>query len=337
MVIAHIGDLHLGFRQYMLLERYKDFERSYINVINQILDIHPDILIISGDVFHSKRPDWGSIKLFQDTMCELKRENIEVVAITGNHCHSRPTWHEFFNLRNTFENDVIKVNGINWCSNPVQSLLEAETSPNKFNIAIIHQGIKEYYGIIHEDDVNKIKQLGYDYVALGHIHVPYVIDNLLFNPGSLEYTSSSLWGRPGGYFVIELGNNEFNYRHIESIHRPAYKINMEVDRSLSYEDLLRKVKFKVHGISNNSIVEIILSGYPRQDSTVINKVEDNLSSLFLRLRIKNNTNQTKQQFTNSKNIQTEIDIYKQVFGNFYDKAVKVIGISDDVNAVVQEL
>jgi DNA repair exonuclease SbcCD nuclease subunit len=64
-----------------------------------------------------------------------------------------------------------------------------------------------------------------DYVALGHTHKAYEIDNWAFNPGSLECTSIDDYRESRGAFLIEVGeNNEVNARHITEYRQRRFSV-----------------------------------------------------------------------------------------------------------------
>ncbi|MGJ3247964.1 MAG: metallophosphoesterase family protein [Elainellaceae cyanobacterium] len=60
-------------------------------------------------------------------------------------------------------------------------------------ILLFHHGLEgqiaRYAGALRYTEMLPLKQAGVDYLALGHIHKNYEIDNWIFNPGSLEANS----------------------------------------------------------------------------------------------------------------------------------------------------
>ncbi len=74
-----------------------------------------------------------------------------------------------------------------------------------------------------------------DYVALGHTHQHYVIDDWAFNPGSIEVTNISEFRETRGAFVVEVDDeNRVSARHVSDyLHRPFQQLTFGVD---NYED-----------------------------------------------------------------------------------------------------
>lgn len=84
MKIAHISDLHLGKRlnQHPLLED----QRYILHKICRILEEEQtEVLIIAGDVYDKQVPPAEAVTLFDEFLVALKRMEIRVLVISGNH------------------------------------------------------------------------------------------------------------------------------------------------------------------------------------------------------------------------------------------------------------
>ena len=60
MIIAHLSDLHLGFRAYGRVERgtdmrERDVAAAFERAVQQLIKLRPDVIVVAGDVFD--RPD----------------------------------------------------------------------------------------------------------------------------------------------------------------------------------------------------------------------------------------------------------------------------------------
>ena len=72
MKLAHLADLHLGFRQYDRQtprganQREADVAQVFARAVDDLLEQRPDLIVIAGDIFHSVRPTNSAILfLFQ--------------------------------------------------------------------------------------------------------------------------------------------------------------------------------------------------------------------------------------------------------------------------------
>lgn len=86
MKLIHTSDWHIG----QTLHQYsRDDEHKYF--FNQLKDIileeEPDVLIVSGDIFHSATPTVVSQKLYYHTLVELSRlhDDLQIIVVAGNH------------------------------------------------------------------------------------------------------------------------------------------------------------------------------------------------------------------------------------------------------------
>ncbi len=85
MKFAHLADTHLGYRQYGLIEREKDFYEVFDKVIDKIIEEKVDFVIHSGDLFETARPSPMALLTFQKGLLKLKGAGIPMYAIAGNH------------------------------------------------------------------------------------------------------------------------------------------------------------------------------------------------------------------------------------------------------------
>ncbi|MBQ3594756.1 MAG: exonuclease SbcCD subunit D [Bacteroidales bacterium] len=86
MKLIHTSDWHIG----QTLHQYsRDDEHKYF--FNQLKDIileeEPDVLIVSGDIFHSATPTVVSQRLYYHTLVELSRlhDDLQIIVVAGNH------------------------------------------------------------------------------------------------------------------------------------------------------------------------------------------------------------------------------------------------------------
>ena len=226
MKVAHLADLHLGFRQFDRLtprgtnQREADVADAFRRAVDDLLEQRPDLILIAGDVFHSVRPTNAAILfLFR----ELQRvrtalPDTPVVMIAGNHDTPRSSetgtilrLYEALGVdvvvdaarRLTFPKIDCAVLAV-----PHQALAQPERPalrPERgatTNILLLHSEVEgvigtdptiaEYGGaVVTRADLGAAQ---WDYVALGHYHVAHEVAANAWYPGALEYTSTNPWG-----------------------------------------------------------------------------------------------------------------------------------------------
>lgn len=92
MRIIHLSDTHLGaggasrkVSPSGINQREEDIGNSFIWALDQIIEIKPDLVIHSGDLFNSVRPTNRIINLAIRQLLRLTSISIPVIIISGNH------------------------------------------------------------------------------------------------------------------------------------------------------------------------------------------------------------------------------------------------------------
>lgn len=115
---------------------------------------------------------------------------------------------------------------------------EEDAAGVEYRVLLMHTGVEgilpQMQGLPERADFEPLRGL-VDYVALGHVHRPYEIDNWLFNPGSTETwgAEESAWDR--GYFVTQVdtdvpeGEPKQHAELITNPRRPFVRYTFRVD------------------------------------------------------------------------------------------------------------
>jgi DNA repair exonuclease SbcCD nuclease subunit len=75
----------LGYTQYNLEVRREDFSRAFTEVVDNTLELQPDLMIIAGDIFHHARPSNVTLDNAIDNFRRLRAKNIPVLVVDGSH------------------------------------------------------------------------------------------------------------------------------------------------------------------------------------------------------------------------------------------------------------
>ena len=77
-----------------------------------------------------------------------------------------------------------------------------------YTVLMFHHGLEDqiarYKGALRYSDLLPLRTAGIDYLALGHIHRNYSIENWIFNPGSLEANNIEEGSYDRGVYLVEL-------------------------------------------------------------------------------------------------------------------------------------
>ncbi|OLC04843.1 MAG: hypothetical protein AUH45_01765 [Gemmatimonadetes bacterium 13_1_40CM_69_22] len=226
MKLAHLADLHLGFRQYDRQtprggnQREADVAEAFRRAVDDLLVQRPDLIVLAGDVFHSVRPTNPAILFLFQQLHRLRTglPDAPVVMIAGE--HDTPRSVETGTILRLYEAlgvDVV-VDQARYltfskldCSvfaAPHQAVAQPERPalrPQRgttCNVLLLHgqlpglgeqRGTAEYGGaLLNQHDLAPAQ---WDYVALGHYHVAQPVAANAWYAGSLEYVTPNPWGQ----------------------------------------------------------------------------------------------------------------------------------------------
>jgi len=224
--IAHLADLHLGFRQYHrqnpngINQREADVANAFRSAVDGILLEQPDAVIVAGDLFHAVRPTNAAI-VFAFKQFQRLREGLPqapIVVIAGN--HDTPRSSETGSILKLFEELGIDVAAdkerrlvypalqLSVLAVPHEALVSGDrpaltpSGDEMFQVLVLHGEVEgifppdrtsvEYGGAHLKPD--ELAADGWTYVALGHYHVQTKVRERVWYSGSLEYVSTNPWG-----------------------------------------------------------------------------------------------------------------------------------------------
>jgi DNA repair protein SbcD/Mre11 len=259
MRIAHLADLHLGFRQYQRLsssgnnQREADVARAARHAIDAVIEAAPDLIVIAGDVFHQVRPSNPMILFALRELTRLRhaRPATPVIMIAGNHDLPRAaetgcilalfrtigiTVVEHEPERLHFPDlDLALLAVPDRLGQPLPALTTDPAA--RWNMLLLHgevQGVLPDRAVMvdrtpSEVTIDELQAANWDYVALGHYHVHRQVAERAWYAGSLEYVSSNAWGElaeqrqhavPGKGFVLhDLRSGEHTFVPVASDRR----------------------------------------------------------------------------------------------------------------------
>ncbi len=193
----------------------------------------------------------------------------------------------------------------NWAIPMLTEAIKRHRREGAFHLLMLHTDVEGHQTHpIPALSLSALKELRSvtDYVALGHTHMHYEIDNWAFNPGSIEVTNISEFREKRGVFLVEVGeDNSVNADHIEDYHyRPFQRIPFDVDGFADTRELTNSVLAKVANEAKRAeagrpepIIEIILKGqlgFPNsvlELKTIRERAQEITGALHI--RIKNNS------------------------------------------------
>ena len=310
MKFAHLADTHLGYRQFGLVEREKDFYEVFGKVIDKIIEENVDFVIHSGDLFESSKPSPMALLEFQKGLLKLKGAGIPMYAIAGNHDFvmrkgSIPPQVIFKKMglkvispinTNYMHGDIF-IAGLPYYPASQANVLKSklvELSKKAANydksVLLLHQGIDEFINVQYELEIGDVPD-NFNYYALGHIHKYITRD---FGKGKLVYPGSSeIWKTDEireyrengkGFVIVDFDGPK------PSIKRVKVDVSREfIVRSLDYNDLERgilAIKEMIKDFDKKPILDLTINNVDADTSVVYDMINNELGSLSLIIRPK---------------------------------------------------
>lgn len=251
MRFIHIGDVHLGMVPDKGKPWSEDGKRMIQDSLPQIIEIcnlkKIDLLLIAGDLFH-RQPLLKDLKEVNYLFSKLT--HTKVVLIAGNHDYISEGSHyntfnwcpQTFMLKNNklervcFPELNTEVYGFSYDKRDIVEYKYTNAFPEKndrIQILLAHGGDSKNIPI----DKNNLINLGYDYIALGHIHKKERISTNAAYCGSLIPLDRNETGEHG-YILGEIGQSDYSIQFIPFAQRQYYPITLEAHPGITAGELL---------------------------------------------------------------------------------------------------
>lgn len=254
----HCSDLHLGFSQFGLEERFQDFGQSFRTIAEVAIGKQVQYLVISGDFFNKRSINSQTLAQADEVFSLLRENSVQVIAIEGNHdkapygegdswmryLHERgsmvllqPEFHDgklVLNEQCVAEFPGIRFVGLGYLGSMtarrLAELRELLTPSEDFTVLLLHAAVDMLYhlGGVKRSDLDGLEEL-VDYVALGHIHGRYEREDWIYNPGAPEAWDLGEFAQEKGCYYVQLGPEGKMVEFIPSTPRKIY--NLKIDLS----------------------------------------------------------------------------------------------------------
>ncbi|MEZ0346795.1 MAG: DNA repair exonuclease [Infirmifilum sp.] len=295
--IVHTADNHLdpklGYLGSKVQERRQDFYKSFLRVVEYVLEVKPDILLISGDLFDSINPRnpvrTNVLKAFR----RISSEGVRIFLIGGNHDMPRSQeegmsplgeveasgYATFLSDPAVFQVEHLKLEGFDVAVaglsfdptldtnvNPLRARNLRIPIEGDINIAMLHYNFAGFRippswaaPTITPEDIPP----GLHYLALGHLHQfthTTVKGAHVVYPGSTERRSfNEESDEKKGFVHAEIdGSGVVHLKFIETPTRPMKSFELSLDDKI--EDPIAHVVSSIPFIDPKAQVRVKLRG-----------------------------------------------------------------------------
>lgn len=291
MKILHIADVHLGVKINKLpKDKSALMKDEMIFEFNNLFENANsfDIILICGDLFNSKQVSMKLLKSFYDA---VKTFGKPVLYVEGNHDEkfifdeSKPS--NFIVLNNSY--NCFTLNGVNfYCDSDIEKLNKEET-----NVLLLHGNIDNSFDRDYVD-INQYAQLGFDYIALGHIHQYQkrkILNTLTAYSGSLFSCGFDECGDKG-YVSVDIDENkQVTAEFVPFAKRRFIICQCDITGFGINNDVIKAInlKFEANDVKKEDIIRVVLKGKILEDNNISVPFIKNYFEDYFYIEIENQT------------------------------------------------
>lgn len=294
MKFIHLSDAHLDSPflglSFLPFNKFKTIKNSsnesFSRAVNVAIKEKVDLFLIAGDTFDSVNPSPSSQLFLLQELNRLINNKIQVVMILGNHDYLSPQnmllpKSPYFKLLGanqvveTFKSKTstgfsYQVHGFSYQQNHIQKdMIEDFPSkdPKSFNIGLMHA--QEERGQIGADvyapfKVSELKDLAYEYFALGHIHKRQQLTEkpLIAYSGNIQGRHINEQGAKGVSLVtVNEQTKQANIEFVKTSKLEWKLLDVDLQGPLEPRELFELIETRINQkISGQTLVGIKLKG-----------------------------------------------------------------------------
>ncbi|MCK8605495.1 DNA repair exonuclease [Leuconostoc citreum] len=283
MKFIHAGDIHLGNPFIGLDAQLPDnlkqlvqqsTHQAFMKMINDALTEKVDLLLLPGDFYSASESSPRLQELVQSAFLKLNQAGIQVFLSLGNHDFEANTsqhlpWpenvyifdqHVETTYHTTASGEKIAVTGFSYQSQrqmtPVIDEFPTRDLGVDYHLGMYHGAV----GVTGEPyapfKVTDMLEKGYDYWALGHIHVRQTLNTRPFigYSGSIQGLNRKEVG-PKGYYIVDVANQ------LRPIFREAETIlwdKLRLESVKNEDDLQEMINHYRTGTQKNTFLSVEL-------------------------------------------------------------------------------
>ncbi len=281
----HCADLHLGSpllglseKDAAVAERFAAASRAAFSaLVDEAIEAKVAFVLIAGDVYDGEWKDNSIGLFFNREVSRLRRAEIPVFLIKGNHdaesvvtsaiklpdnvavfSTRRPETHLLESLR-------VALHGRSFPDRAVHENWAVEYPAPKsgwFNIGLLHTSCDGRVGhaTYAPCTVRDLTTRGYDYWALGHVHEYEILarDPWVVYPGNLQGRSIRECGAKGAVLVdVEDGRIVGEPRRLIVDRARFAELRIDVSEAVREEEVLRSIRSQAEPIARSAVDRLI--------------------------------------------------------------------------------
>ena len=285
MIIAHLSDLHLGYRAFGHTEqgrnvREVDVARAFHQAIQRVLEVGPAAVLIAGDVFDRPEPPHSALVALAQGLRSLRDALPDTPVLMAAGARDTPAGAADPGPLGTFDTlagvEAVTATtrsvhysqlNLNVVLVPHRSTIQGPRPmvvPNldaRWNVLVGYGSVDQ-----HESGLLSLNSDDWDYVALGHEHLRREVAPGVHYGGAIERVGATPWEEAAeekGFLTCDLEAGRTHFHPIPG--RPVVSLEpipFEPDRPDRLRERVREVLVEVAGGIEEKIVRIRIQGLP---------------------------------------------------------------------------
>ena len=291
MKFIHTADVHLGAVPDAGMpwsgQRAEEIWRSFYALLDRAVTEKVDLVIISGDLFH-RQPLKKELKELDYRFRNMT--GIRIILIAGNHDHLQEgcgyadfEWSENVTLFRKNHMSYVWLADLNTMVygmsydrteitenvyddlRPMQQLRGGQLlGEDCCHILVAHGGDAKHIPI----DMKKLSAAGFDYVAMGHIHKPWMSpDGRMAYCGALEPIDCGDIG-PHGYVLGEVDGGQTRTRFVPFASREYRSETIEIGPDMTMQEIADRTAARLESLGSRHIYRLTYTGMRSTDITL---------------------------------------------------------------------
>ncbi|MFN3698731.1 MAG: exonuclease SbcCD subunit D [Dictyoglomus sp.] len=286
----HLGRYYKKLLPEKLEKRRKRLRNALEEVVNFAIEEKVDIFIQAGDLFDSSNPKNQDLTFVAREFSRLKKNNIQIYAIGGNHDTPNMVESDSFPIKifeeagliKTFSSqstisyeifsknqETILISGLphdprkKGKIDPLEKIILSENLPREkdlIKILVLHYSFEKFAHPKAQEPqvhVDTLYNLPFNIFILGHLHEKNIYrfaDRHVIIPGSTERFDFGEENITPGFFLIKIHKNTIEYTHQKIKAQPMKNIEIKLTE-ISQENPTESI---IERVINNSHEDLLL-------------------------------------------------------------------------------
>lgn len=288
MNFIHTADIHLGATPDSTMpwaaERASEIWDSFYRLLDEVEASDADLLLIAGDLFH-RQPLKRELKEVNYRFSQLTHTRVIIMA--GNHDYIGPQsyykdfeWSPnvvFFRKNHISYIHLASLNTIIYAMSydrheitenmydglrPMRRFKDGRPVPQDCcHILLAHGGDASHIPM----DMERLRQSGFDYIAMGHIHKPWVdARSAMAYAGALEPIDRNDEG-PHGYIRGSIVGDETEITFVPFARRAYQTIDFEMHPEMTMQEVAAHIEAFIEREGRQNMYQIVIKGFKAAD------------------------------------------------------------------------